>query len=527
MKTVYKLILSLPIAILIIGCSIVEEPISQETAIPIATETRSDVINVTDIYYHEGTGLVLQAYNIYKDPQVHRVDENIEGVTHIGVKFFPKDIEQQRQLSNSEVATVRYIPFGYSPVVPDGQDWAKDITALPKFPEISPYTIDTKGFKTTEPSMSESINPIRLPIMYALWPVSEPLPEEIDYEVCFKVIIPEEQSGISTRSQGLDYQYDAQFRSYDALLDEYVPMSKLKVELVYGIYSYYTYTNSSGNVSLFPTNISGLSESYYGSLSVVVLLESTDWIISRNDNNTPIQYLVGTTGSLWDIQYGGDTYVCDLTSVTTEYEIHRAVDHYFNTNHTISQGIINSERGIVYHAMDIYGTKPARTIYYSSGYAFVEVNNHFSYQKDCIGSVLHEVGHVRSFKHKGFSSFDSSTDELEDSYASFVGWYLSRDYYVSQGFIIPNSSYQINNQGRQNWVSGSGDIYTPFFVDLNDSYNQANLNDPISGVPANLLDYAALTYSSIMDCGTYLYTFAGSYFTSTQLSDYLTYYTGM
>ena len=60
-------------------------------------------------------------------------------------------------------------------------------------------------------------------------------------------------------------------------------------------------------------------------------------------------------------------------------------------------------------------------------------------------------------------------------------------------------------------------------MDLNDDYNQSAINDPISGYLPNYVDYLALTYNSITDCGTYLY----SLYPSDDLSDYLLYYTGL
>ena len=528
MKTLRHFVKALPAVFLLAGCTAIDEVPTQELLTSPSLLTRSTVTFDSDIYYHEGTGLVLQSYNLFDDPQVYKLEEVVDGITHFGVKFYPKDIDQQRLLSNSDVANVVYIPFGFSPVVPNDQEWVKDPTSLPKYPGISPYVIDTKDYQSTGANTKLS-GDIQLPIMYALWPVNEPLPEGIENEICFKAAMNRDSSPTLTRANGYNYEYEyqAQFRSYDSLLGSYVPMRKLKVGLIYGIYSGYSYTNSNGNVTLLPY-IVGLSEIYYESLNVVVTLESPDWTIVRNEDTTPVHYIVGTTGSLWTTHTGGGTYVCNLNSTTTEYEIHRAVDYYFNSTHTLSQGIQSSERGTVYHAMDNdNGSIWGETWYSSTTDPFINIYNGHPSQNEVIGTTLHEIGHARMLKNKGYNGYVSCSKTYRESYATFTGWYLGNDYYISKGFVFPYSGYTINSNNRQTWIPGSGDWYTPFFVDLNDDYNQANLNDPISGAPANLLDYAAMTYTSLTDVGTYLYTFAPALFTSAQLTNYLTFFSGM
>lgn len=529
MKTFRHFVKSLPVVFILVGCTAIDESPMQELQTLPSLLTRSTVTFDSDIYYHEGTGLVLQAYDIFENPQVYKLEENVTGITHLGVKFFPKDYQQQRMLVNSEVADVRYIPFGFSPVVPDDQEWVKDPKSLPKFPEVSPYMIDTKDYISTE-NGSRPSEGIQLPLMYALWPVSEPMPEGIEYEVCFKVNLNIETGEPSTRSFDYgDYVFNAQFISYDELLDDDIPLRNLKIEMSYGIYSKRQYTNSNGCVSFVPSSIAGLPISHYTDLSMVVVMDSADWTIARDSlSTTPIHHIIGVASALWFNPTSGSTFISERNSFSTEYEIHRAVDYYFNSTHTLSQGIQSSERGTVYHAMDNdNGSIWGETWYSSTTDPFINIYNGHPSQNEVIGTTLHEIGHARMLKNKGYNGYVSCSKTYRESYATFTGWYLGNDYYISKGFVFPYSGYNINSNNRQTWIPGSGDWYTPFFVDLNDDYNQANLNDPISGVPANLLNYAAMTYSTLMDVGTYLYTFAPAFFTSDQLTAYLTYYSGL
>ena len=485
--------------------------------------TRASIAESEGYCYHSGTDLVLQAYDLFSDPNIHKLDEHFSESTHLGVKFFPGSFEQQRYLSNLESISISFIPFGYSPVSPKQQE-GLDRETLPVFPEINPYTVDTKGYKNTESEYNPKIGGIiRLPIVYALWPKEIPIPEDIEYEICFEASLPEVQETNATRAQGWDYGYNASFKTYDLLLSSYVPLRKLKVELSYGIYSGSAYTNSQGFVTLSP-QIAGLSVDHYSDLSVVVVLQSNDWIISRDTSTTPIHKVLGTTGELWTTPINGETLYKNLSSISTEYEIHRAVDYYYNSSHSLSGNISIDERGngTIIHAMNNASSYMALTQYDSSLNTTVFVFNGYSSQNDCIASVLHELGHIRLLIHKGYNIHESCTNALQESHASFVGWYLGNEYYTSKGFTFPYAGYEINYQGRQDWMPGYGN-YTPFFVDLNDDYNQSIINDPISGYLPNYVDYLALTYNSISDCGSYLY----SLYPSSDLLIYLSYYTGL
>ena len=303
----------------------------------------------------------------------------------------------------------------------------------------------------------------------------------------------------------------------------------MKCDSTFILYSKRQYTNSNGCVSFVPSSIAGLPISHYTDLSMVVVMDSADWTIARDSlSTTPIHHIIGVASALWFNPTSGSTFISERNSFSTEYEIHRAVDYYFNSNHLLSQGILSSEHGIVIHAMD-YNNDPVwgRTWYSPTTDPYIHYYNGHPSQNADIASILHEIGHVRMFWNKGYSGLESCSSPLRESYASFVGWYLCNEYYLEHGYVFPGTGYQINYENRQLWNPVNGDEYTPFFVDLNDNYNQPSLNDPISGVPANLLDYAAMTYTSLTDVGTYLYTFAPALFTSAQLTNYLTYFSGM
>ena len=201
MKTFHKpLLIILGLSFLLCACSTKDELL--ESGKPENIEyisTRATSVEPGTYYYHSGTDLVLQSYDLFSDPFIHRIDEHYNGTTHLGVKFFPGSFEQQRYLNNMDSLMISYIPFGYSPVSPKQQEGLCKET-LPRFSEINPYTVDTKDYKSTEPDYNPMDGRlIRLPILYAIWPKEEPLPEDIDYEICFEASLPEVQETNATR----------------------------------------------------------------------------------------------------------------------------------------------------------------------------------------------------------------------------------------------------------------------------------------------------------------------------------------
>ena len=67
----------------------------------------------------------------------------------------------------------------------------------------------------------------------------------------------------------------------------------------------------------------------------------------------------------------------------------------------------------------------------------------------------------------------------------------------------------------------------PFFVDIVDTYNQLFINDVISGIPVGTIEYMAINYSTIVQCGSMLHNNVGLTFSTEDLNQYLSYYVGL
>ncbi len=148
-------------------------------------------------------------------------------------------------------------------------------------------------------------------------------------------------------------------------------------------------------------------------------------------------------------------------------------------------------------------------------------------QNYTIGTVCHELGHLRHYfkiNDYYFYYYGGITKLIKESYASYVGWMVGEDYYLSKGFVKPYDGYLINRQGRQFWYSNSSN-YSPLFVDLIDSYNQGYYDsiypfDQLSSVPPLIVDTMVKQDNTVEDVFDHLDDYIGVYYTSSELLTY-------
>lgn len=91
-----------------------------------------------------------------------------------------------------------------------------------------------------------------------------------------------------------------------------------------------------------------------------------------------------------------------------------------------------------------------------------------------------------------------------------------------------SESEQINQQGRQYWLetTTNNNYYSPFFVDLNDRFNQSTdgivyIDEDIEDVPHSVLDQMGKSCGTMSECAAYLRSLAGSYYTLEEINHYL------
>lgn len=499
---------------------IVESP-SPLTNISIVN-TKSQSQN--SLVYHQETDLVLQAIPDYlREPNI--VSPTDSRATHIAVKFYPRNSEEQFMIDGIKEISSSYIPFGYQIASKDMQvKYLKK--ALPAFKEHNPNRILLKASEIDANGTIANINSLKdsyvtLPVLYSICPIDYVIPRYLDYEVCFAMSI---EVPIQPYPMYLPLKID----TYDSLLGTYLPLNKIKVREQYGNITADEYTNSNGTVSLCPL-IYGIYSQNIGDITIVLILETDKWIINRNaSGSTPTHIVLGRVRDLWpNYDSNPPTYHKILSSENKEIEAHRALDFYFNVNNPLSEIISSSESGSIVHCLP-ESSDDYLAYTYASNKDITIFNSSYS-QNVIIGTTLHELGHIRHYeKIDDYNTYYSSVIEkkIKESYASFIGWLIGENYYLSKGFVKPYNGYNINSNHRQNWYLG-GPLadYTPLFIDLVDNYNQGSGNpnlpfDNIESVPCTFVDNIVNSEYSVNGVFSYLNNYVGTYFTTTDLQNY-------
>lgn len=500
-----------------------------------ASESHLTTKSSTVFYYHEDTGFLIQEH---EDPFIAKSGDKI---THRAIEYRPKNMDEYNILMRySDSVFISYFPFGFSPVC---ELAANDRNHYETFPTEERYYIPQFRFYMDSLRRDEGYNTLleesKLPYLYAVWPINMAIPEQITHIERYDVSLPlntcnkEEPSRFEGTGQ---INLPITVNTYDSFLGSYIPMSGIKVRVTNGSF-YCDYTmNGSGSATIQPLMFnSELTLSEISQLQVYVLYQTPKFTVSRNSAVIPIQRYLGTVSSIWgQMAYNTtySTYVSHQTSGTNECDVFQGAYYYFYGTHDYSSLITTAEQGgIVIHSSTAQpSNKSSEVTIDSLANLTIYVYNNFTYHPDCIASTIHELGHIH---HSYINSNCSSIQRMvTESFASYVGWLLGETYYLSKGYVRPYPGYVINMQDRQEWYPGSSlfiddpDLYyyTPLFIDLTDNYNQGYIIDTISGVPASVIDAMMSTCTTVSACKSYLLSYAGTYFTSSELLAYFSYY---
>lgn len=502
--------------------------VAEEDMPPLNEDTKS---SVSLEYYHESTGLVLTP----STKEEARLPLNDPNSTHVAISFFPKnkrEIDAIWQLEK-QGAELSYIPFGYM-IKRNSND--SDIRLLDKIEDYKLICQEESDYERLFLNDYDGFAPLGRSDtklrkgnscfyeLYAICPVDIIIPEGLDYEKQFCI----------NRGHDVPFVpigYNIQLETYDSLLEGYVPLRNVKIALSYQGLTSYRFSNECGVVNLDPAfynqPISEIKQT-----QVTCILSTQDWTITRDDSMTPIHLYLGTIQQIWNnagvLPFGNDLLPVRISSTTTELEIHRAVDYYFNSNHEISNFISQNESGTIIHAMS--STHPEGWLGCTwASISRINIYNVGNPNCKTISTVLHELGHIHHYCFDNYNYYNLCEDIVLESYASYVGWYVGELYYLSKGYVRPYYGAQINQQGRQYWTNSSGSNYSPFFVDLIDDFNQSYeglsyINDTISGVPISFVENMIPLCNSLSSCHNYLNNNVGVYFTLNDLNLMYSYY---
>lgn len=529
----FTIILPLLVIILFQSCANLEfagDSKQLESAPDSHLTTKSSAV----LYYHEDTGFLIQEQ---EDPFIAK---NGNEITHRAIEYRPKNMDEYNILMHySDSVFFSYIPFGFSPV---RELEANERDQYELFPIEERYYISQ--FKFDEDSLWIGYNTLpeksRLPYIYAVWPINLAIPEQIAHIERYYVSLPlktckkQEPSRFEGTGQ---INLPILINTYDSFLGSYVPMPGIKVRVSYGSF-YCDYTmNSSGSATIQPLMFSSeLTLSEISQLQVYVIYQTPNFTVSRNNAVIPIQRYLGTVSSLWgSMAYNTTypTYVSHQASETNECDVFQGAYYYFYGTHDYSSLITSSEQGgIVLHSST---SQPSDcnskvTIDSLANLTIYVYNNFNNNNSECIASTIHELGHI----HHSYINYNCSSIQrmVKESFASYIGWLLGETYYLSKGYVRPFPGLTINMQDRQWWTPNSpffiddpdSYYYTPLFIDLTDDYNQGCITDTISGVPASVIDDMGATCTTVSACKSFLLSYAGVYFTSSELNAYFAYY---
>lgn len=475
------------------------------------TTKSSDELNPEEIFYFKEAGIYLKRTDEHNDI----IDKGWSGKTKLyhATRFFPKDIDEQLFLSNFKDVAISYIPWGYDPV-------PNDIVAKSSTDAIKPYKAERENPYYVENVIDGDTTILHLPEMYAVWP------DDLDYPAIEHEIIEEfEGPGLDPEP---NYRFYLTVREYDSLLGSYVPLKNIKVLFSYGTFSEHLFSDSQGTVSFQP-NAYVNPPTNIGNVVISAIAESNNFSITRgnNESTVPIHNVLGTVNSIFSmVNLSHKTE--SLSSSTTEYEIYRAADYYFNETHYLSSNMSSGEGGTLLLADDSSNPTYSGQASYSNNIVYIYNNGHT--MPEIIGTTLHEIGHIRHYK-KDPANYASIDSLVRESYASFVGWLLGEEYYLSKGFIKPYHGYHINDENRQDWhknMTTDFYYYSPIFIDLWDNYNQSQefsfgIPETIWLVSLPVIEGMA-SQTSLSGCLNYLSGYIGQEFSLSDYNILLNYY---
>lgn len=477
--------------------------------------------------YHQSTGLVLR--NVVDKRLVQYGSEicSDNAISGYALKVRPRTYKEQKYIEQMKGIKVSYIPFGYEPVyLPAGTDVRS--LSLKYFPDDTREVLVKSGVIKADGKQGEDdlrkMSRVKIPALYIEWPIEMGLPDHMDYEIMYAIKsdppLPELPAPLS---------YNLVFQTYDPVLSTNVRLKNLKIRISKsGTLISEELTDANGRATITASQASYDWEPL--TYSITTIFSSAKWTITRDTTSTtPIHNTLGTLSQYYDILDPVDTIYFTLSSTSTEFEIHRAIDYYRNDPHELSSTILSSENSVIiaaytsssqtYNGLERW-TKPMNDPYR----AVIAIFNNGISLPELMGTIFHEIGHARK-DYAQDTSFCNTYEQklIHDSYASFIGYHLSRKYYTTKGLYLAPFYYEtFNQQCRQWWPLSSEDIYSPLFIDLSDDFNQNVYRpfyviDTISGVPIYEIDRLGIFIKSLSEFITNSAYMVNLYFTQAQL----------
>ena len=488
------------------------------------------------VYYHEVSGLYLKHQN---DPfslsnmqAAYDKIVNTKGEggyfqqggklspTHFALKMYPRTQKEWSAIDNMEDIKVSYFPFDYTPV--PGEAVSENGQNI-QFEEAK-YT-ETCTYTPTD-GVVEKEETVTLPVLYVVWPIEKELPKEYDYVVDYEVFIPsyaartKSESGLSlSEKRALEREalclalgesvlsknriltkFDdegdsANFKvltgsvfCFDSTYNANLPMPNLGMRFQLGTFIYDSSTNDIGTYDFT------IDTYYHPYLNCYIHFRYSQFEVRLGNSASYYQIALGTMTDVFGTGlYGHRDF--DLSYLPTPLlRAHQAAAYYYRGEHDITK--YSSGARIVIKAFAQTDNSGARgAFFFDDNSYYIEIyKNNTGSSSEYIGSTLHELGHYLHYGLVGYSNFSTTQLLILESFSAFVGWSLGHQYYQKYNHYLGTGLNDETGQGRQDWT-GPGSPYSPLFIDLQDSFNQAfnsgyigYVYDTISGVPYSAIE---------------------------------------
>lgn len=477
--------------------------------------------------------------------------------THYALKIYPKNENEQWKIERLEDVKVAYIPFNYVQLPDDVEIKNMSLTRSTEntFSESNIHTITYEDALTSDGTIvNETYN---LPILYAIWPCSKPLPEDIEYVLDYEVFLPRTymETRCGTFSEDAMYILENEAialalgrahesrqitrsnpvitlrgRSvyYDTFVERHIPQKNLKFRFQLGSNIWDTYTQSDGCFSI--------TEAIPTSATVSIMYQHPYWKITRESSTSPHVTSFGTVANWWGNDLSAEKLFYYGSSVPAN-ALHSAVDFYYNGAHSIRTWMYENDgiRVIVMETSDSDGAAGS-FVYSKNSRAYIKIyQTNLSESNQLAGTIFHEFGHFTHFGERGgytgsaYNGFVGVNNGLKESFASYIGNYIAETYYKNLGYTKQSDSESICYQSRQSWYKTSDSMYTPLFVDLQDKYNQGTNssvkpNDEIKNVPHSVMRRIAQEVTSWTQCRNILEEYIGVYYTAEEFNNFISAY---
>lgn len=481
--------------------------------------------------------------------------------THYALRIYPRSEEEQWLVETMEDVKVAYFPFDYSGLTQE------EVEILPQqgvtrstadaFTEKSPYTVTYENYETTDGGPTGPVT-FQLPILYTVWPVEKPLPDDLEYVVDYEVFLPRSSDKIQSADAllvlereavsvalgiviGDDPTKPAQLTPplrgivnvFDTELWRSVPLEMLPVHCQLGTNILNGVCGSSGAFLIeLPPSDFGTPYTINTTLTFTYRDYYNRWKITTENSTAP--YTVSQSATFQKTPYGSyeETYITLYSSARQENEIQRAASYFYNKQndfpkHYPSGGlkiIADNKPDSKSNSRGIFSYPPA-----GQGSGYIHIYNNGSFDSEVIGTTLHEIGHSFHY-HNNPNHYRNTPKIFRESFGSYSGWYLGEKYYQSQGWIYSGGYLEIVSQARQSWtkyLTGSTSWYSPLFIDLSDGYNQRTAlyhsrpNDDLEGVPASVVWNIVSTSTTWAQCRSKLQSYVGTYYTTTEFNNWI------